>query len=86
MREGSRQLMNTYRLPKPKQIVRGSISGDFPSLDRKRSGLNSVGLKYVLGSWSMNLFKFEVLGFDAQNTKGVSTDQMLGIIKESPGI
>src|SRR5258708_28243570 len=49
------QQINAYRLPKPKQIVRGSVSGSFPPLAKKRSGLNSEGLAYVRGSWSMNL-------------------------------
>ena len=44
--------VGAYRLPKPKQIVRGSASASSP---KWRSGLNSEGLEYVRGSLSMNL-------------------------------
>ena len=58
---GNEQKHNAYRLPKPKQIVRGSVWGFFPSLAKKRSGLNSEGFGYTSGSLSMNLSKFKVL-------------------------
>jgi hypothetical protein len=53
-----KNIIHIYRLPKPKQIVRGSVSGFFPSVSKKRSGLNCEGLAYLSGSLSMNLALF----------------------------
>jgi hypothetical protein len=41
------QKLFAHRLPKPKQMVRGSVSGAFPSLPEKRSGSNSGGLACI---------------------------------------
>jgi hypothetical protein len=74
----------TYRRPKPNEKFRGSVSGGEPSVDIKRSGLNSIGLWYILGSWVSFLFYgFRIFG---ENRSEDITYQIFGMIKDPLGM
>src|SRR5260370_378392 len=76
--------LGLFLLPKPKHIVRGSVSGSFPSLAKKRSGLNCEGLAYVRGSLSIDLSQLRAF-YSVHRAEG-STNQMLGNTKDPFGI